>query len=99
MIRKWCEIDSLGSGVTGVLLYGPPGCSKTLMARALATAAKANFIAVKVPPTHAPYMNEDFVAEKLYAIIRKSIRESVLFRRVYFSRSRHMHVAAKLCFS
>ena len=34
-----------------MLLYGPPGCSKTLMARALATAAQANFIAVKVGST------------------------------------------------
>jgi AAA family ATPase len=31
----------------GVLLYGPPGCSKTLTAQALATEAGLNFIAVK----------------------------------------------------
>ena len=28
----------------GVLLYGPPGCSKTLAAKALASEARTNFI-------------------------------------------------------
>jgi AAA family ATPase len=41
-------MTSLGSiARKGVLLYGPPGCSKTLTAQALATEAGLNFIAVK----------------------------------------------------
>eukprot|EP00122_Pirum_gemmata_P011777 Pgem_evm1s10917 len=42
----------------GVLLYGPPGCSKTLMAKALANESKLNFIAVKGPELFSKWVGE-----------------------------------------
>lgn len=42
----------------GVLLYGPPGCSKTLIAKALATEAGLNFLAVKGPEIFNKYVGE-----------------------------------------
>lgn len=42
----------------GVLLYGPPGCSKTLTAKALATESGVNFLAVKGPEIFNKYVGE-----------------------------------------
>ena len=42
----------------GVLLYGPPGCSKTLMAKAVATESGMNFIAVKGPELFNKWVGE-----------------------------------------
>ncbi|KAH8155321.1 uncharacterized protein LAJ45_00331 [Morchella importuna] len=47
-----------GTPRKGLLLYGPPGCSKTLTAKALATEAGLNFMAVKGPELFSMYVGE-----------------------------------------
>lgn len=42
----------------GVLLYGPPGCGKTLLARAVATEAEGNFISIKGPELLSKWVGE-----------------------------------------
>jgi transitional endoplasmic reticulum ATPase len=42
----------------GVLLYGPPGCGKTLLARAVATESEANFISIKGPEIFSKWVGE-----------------------------------------
>eukprot|EP00978_Attheya_sp_CCMP212_P005191 scaffold11552_cov50-Attheya_sp.AAC.2 len=54
----------------GVLLYGPPGCSKTLMARALATEGNMNFLAVKGPELLSKWLGESERA--LAALFRRA---------------------------
>ncbi|KAJ0261927.1 AAA ATPase [Hirschfeldia incana] len=43
---------------TGFLLYGPPGCGKTLVAKAVANEAGANFIHIKGPELLNKYLGE-----------------------------------------
>ncbi|CUS15734.1 unnamed protein product [Tuber aestivum] len=47
-----------GTPRKGLLLYGPPGCSKTLTAKALATEAGLNFMAVKGAELFNMYVGE-----------------------------------------
>jgi ribosome biogenesis ATPase len=42
----------------GVLLYGPPGCGKTLLAKAVANESRSNFISIKGPELLNKYVGE-----------------------------------------
>ncbi len=53
----------------GILLYGPPGCGKTLLAKAIATESEANFISIKGPEIFSKWVGES----------EKAIRE--IFRK------------------
>ncbi|EGW32138.1 uncharacterized protein SPAPADRAFT_71630 [Spathaspora passalidarum NRRL Y-27907] len=43
---------------SGVLMWGPPGCGKTLLAKAVANESRANFISVKGPELLNKYVGE-----------------------------------------
>jgi transitional endoplasmic reticulum ATPase len=53
----------------GVLIYGQPGCGKTLLARVVATESEANFISIKGPEIFSKWVGES----------EKAIRE--IFRK------------------
>jgi len=42
----------------GIMLYGPPGCGKTLLARAVATESESNFITIKGPEVFSKWVGE-----------------------------------------
>jgi len=42
----------------GILLVGPPGCGKTMLARAVATESEANYITIKGPEVFSKWVGE-----------------------------------------
>ncbi|XP_067386309.1 ATPase family gene 2 protein homolog A isoform X2 [Emydura macquarii macquarii] len=63
----------------GVLLYGPPGCSKTMIAKALASESGLNFLAVKGPELMNKYVGESERAVREIFRKARAVSPSVLF--------------------
>lgn len=68
------RFKALGLDVpAGVLFYGPPGCGKTLLAKALANQSGANFISVKGPEIMNKYVGEsESKVRQIFARARSS---------------------------
>ncbi len=65
------EIREMGvEPPSGVLLYGPPGCGKTLLAKAVANETEANFIAINGPEIMSMWVGE--TERALREIFRKA---------------------------
>jgi ribosome biogenesis ATPase len=59
---------------SGVLLWGPPGCGKTLIAQAAAAESKANFISIKGPELLNKFVGESEAAvRKVFQRARSSL--------------------------
>ena len=58
-LKKSEAFDKMGiSPPRGVLLFGPPGCGKTLLGRAVATESEANFISIRGPEIFSKWVGE-----------------------------------------
>jgi ribosome biogenesis ATPase len=73
-IRNPEKFQALGLPLpAGVMLYGPPGCGKTLLAKAIANESGANFISVKGPELLDKYVGE---SEKAVRLVFERARSS-----------------------
>ncbi len=63
----------------GLLLYGPPGCGKTLLAKAIANESGANFISIKGPEVMTMWVGES--EKKIREIFKKAkqVAPSIIF--------------------
>lgn len=68
------------STASGVLLWGPPGCGKTLLAKAVAAESKANFISIKGPELLNKFVGESEAAvRKVFQRARSSVPCVIFF--------------------
>lgn len=63
----------------GILLWGPPGCGKTLVAKAVANESKANFISIKGPELLNKYVGESERAVRQLFARAKGSAPCILF--------------------
>ncbi|GMH42226.1 hypothetical protein BSKO_10145 [Bryopsis sp. KO-2023] len=74
------RFESLGmSFACGVLLFGPPGCGKTLVAKAVANDAGANFMSIKGPELLNKYVGESERAVRQLFSRARAAKPCVLF--------------------
>lgn len=74
------HFNALGlSAASGVLLCGPPGCGKTLLAKAIANEAGINFISVKGPELLNMYVGESEKAVRQCFLRAKNSMPCVIF--------------------
>ena len=67
------------SNPPGVLLYGPPGCGKTMLVRALAGTANARFLCVTPSTLFRKYVGETNINVKALFTLARKISPCIIF--------------------
>ena len=63
----------------GIMLYGPPGSGKTMLAKALANTTGMNFISIKGPELISKYLGESEEKLKDFFVKARQVSPSILF--------------------
>ena len=63
----------------GILLYGPPGCGKTLLAKAVASESEANFISIKGPELLSKWVGESEKAVRKIFRKARQVAPGIIF--------------------
>lgn len=79
-VRHAADVEKLGLSLSvGILLCGPPGCGKTLLAKAIANESGINFISVKGPELLNMYVGESERAVRSVFSRARSSKPCVVF--------------------
>ena len=79
MPHLYSQSSSLLSAPSGVLLYGPPGCGKTMLAKALASESGANFINLHISTlTEKWFGDSNKLVNAVFSLARK-LQPTIVF--------------------
>ena len=76
---KHKKIDALTSPPRGILLYGPPGCGKTMLAKAMSAEISAAYINFDISTIKNKWVGEtEKMATSLFSVAKK-LQPTIIF--------------------